>query len=667
VTLLKQVKELLVKALSKKSVIFALCMLLPFAAVGIIKGNSLFPASVCLAVLYVASVTVYLGYDRKKTKLSSESPMLSGLALDYVMQSTLPVVIINKAGDIAWYNKAFATAADIKGTLYGKSLAEKINPSLTPARLFREDALPMFASLGGVQYEISSTLASSSGKQYCITVWQDKTDLLRAKHELSEKNVLVAFIVIDNFSEAMQFVQDKSRTALAVIGSEIDKWSASVNGIMKEYDREKYIIMFEEKYLSELCENRFEILDRIRSITVDDVVMQFTASIGIACSDGTLAEKEAASRVALDHALQRGGDQAVVKTRKATEYYGGRSKSVQKKTKVRSRVFANELCTFISKSSNVIVMGHKYADHDSVASCVAVSRLAKYLGKPVNVVVNIHDYNLKPIFNSMRGKKEYKEYADLFVDRESAQELIRSETLLIVCDVNNPALFEVPELYESAANFIIIDHHRKTGELIREPVRQYIEPASSSVSELMCEILEQVLIPGTLTQAEANLLFSGIILDTKQFTKNTGVGTFGAALYLRSEGASPFEAQKLFRTNIQTFMRESAFENNIQIYRDCIAISVYEGDADGKDRIVAAKAADRLLSVEGVSTSFVLCMIGDEVTVSARSDGNINVQLVLEKFGGGGHFDAAGAQLKNVTLVEAVEKLKSAIDDYLHQ
>ncbi len=664
---LKQAKELLIKALTKKSVIFALCMLLPFAVTGIVKGNLLFAASVCLGVLYVAAVTVYLGYDRKKTKLSSESPMLSGLALDYVMQSTLPVVIINKSGDIAWYNRAFAAAADIKGTLYGKSLAEKINHTLTPSRLFREDALPVFVALSGVQYEVSTTLAASSGKQYCITVWQDKTDLLKAKHELSEKNALVAFLVIDNFSEAMQFVQDKTRTALAVIGSEIDKWSASINGIVKEYDREKYIIIFEEKYLAELCENKFEILDKIRSITVDDVVMQFTASVGIACSDGTLSEKEAASRVALDHALQRGGDQAVVKTRKATEYYGGRSKGVQKKTKVRSRVFANELCALINKSSNVIVMGHKYADHDSVASCVAVSRLAKYLGKPVNVVVNIHDYNLKPIFNSMRGKKEYKEYADLFVDRESAQELLRSETLLIVCDVNNPALFEVPELYESAANFIIIDHHRKTGELVREPVRQYIEPASSSVSELMCEILEQVLLPGTLTQAEANLLFSGIILDTKQFTKNTGVGTFGAALYLRSEGASPFEAQKLFRTNIQTFMRESVFENNIQIYRDCIAISVYEGDADGKDRIVAAKAADRLLSVEGVSTSFVLCMIQDEVTVSARSDGNINVQLVLEKLGGGGHFDAAGAQLKNVTLAQAVEKLKNAIDDYLQQ
>lgn len=663
--LLKQMKEILIKTLSKKSVIFALCMLVPFAAAGAVKGNYLLPASVTLAVLYIAAVAVYLRFDRNSIRLSNESPMLSGLALDYVMQSSLPVVIINKAGEVAWYNKAFIDAADIKGTLYGKSLAEKVNQSLTSQRLFREDALPVFVALGGVQYEVSTTLCSSSGKQYCITVWQDKTDLLRAKHELADKNVLVAFLVIDNFSEAMQFVQDKSRTALALIGSEIDKWCASINGIVKEYDREKYIVVFEEKYLSELCENKFEILDTIRSITVDDVAMQFTASVGIACSDGTLSEKEAASRVALDHALQRGGDQAVVKTRKATEYYGGRSKSVQKKTKVRSRVFANELCSYINKSSNVIVMGHKYADHDSVASCVAVASLAKYLGKRVNVVVNIHDYNLKPIFNSMRGKKEYKEYAELFVDREQAQELVQSETLLVVCDVNNPALFEVPELYESVANYIIIDHHRKTGELVHEPVRQYIEPASSSVSELMCEILEQVLIPGTLTQAEANLLFSGIILDTKQFTKNTGVGTFGAALYLRGEGASPFEAQKLFRTNIQTFMRESVFENNIQIYRDCIAISVYEGEAEGKDRIIAAKAADRLLSVEGVTTSFVLCMIGDEVALSARSDGSINVQLVLEKLGGGGHFDAAGAQMKNVTLAEAVEKLKGAIDEYL--
>ncbi len=655
-------RELFEKLMTKKGATLAAVLLFALSIISAFRDKVLFYVTFGTAVIFLCAMIGIVWYDNKKMTLSADSPMLSGLTLDFVMKCEVPVVIVNTSGEIAWYNKAFLDASALKGTLYGKNLAEKVSSALVPARLFREDALPVLVSMNGIQYEVTTSLTSASGKNYCITMWQDKTDLLRARRELSEKNIVVAFLVIDNFSEAMQFIQDKSRTASAVIGSEIDNWTSSLCGIMKEYDREKYVIMFEEKYLEGLKENKFEILDKIRSITIDDVAVQFTASIGIASVDGTLAEKEAASRASLDLALQRGGDQAVVRHAGTVEYYGGRSQTVQKKTKVRSRVVANELCALMKECSNVIVMGHKYADHDSIASCVAVSRLAKVLSKPVNVVVNIHDFNLKAIFNSMRGMKEYGE---LFVDRDSAMELIQSETLVVVCDVNNPALFEVPELYESAAHFVVIDHHRKTGEFINQPKIAYIEPAASSVSELMCEILEQAAPAGTLPAVEANLLFSGIILDTKQFTKNTGVRTFGAALYLRSEGASPYEAQKLFRTNINDFMRESLFENNIHIYRDCIAISLFEGEADAKDRIAAAKAADRLLTIEGVSTSFVICMINDEVSISARSDGNINVQLVLEKLGGGGHFDSAGAQMKNISLKDALERLKSAIDSYL--
>lgn len=661
---MKAIRDILQKLISKRAVFAAVILLFALAAVAAFVDTTVSVIILAAAVIYTVSVLSVLWYDRKKMTFASESPMLSAITLDFVMSLPLPVVIVNSYGEIAWYNKSFLTTSGTKGTLYGKNIAEKINHALSPARLFRADTAPIHVPMNGIDYEVTCCRVSSAGKSYCITLWENKTNEIFLKKELELRNVLVAFLVIDNFSEAMQFVQDKSRTASAVIGGEIDKWCASLGGIMKEYDREKYIVIFEKRHLEELCENKFEILDKIRSITIDDVVMQFTASIGIADVSGTLAQKEAASRVSLDLALQRGGDQAVLKTEASTEYYGGRSKSVQKKTKVRSRVVANEISAAMRECGNVIVMGHKYADHDSIASCVAVSRLAKHIGKPVNIVVNIHDFNLKAIFNSMRG---IKEYASLFVDRECAQELMRSDTLLIVCDVNNPELFEMQELYEAAGTFIVIDHHRKTAEFKNTPRIAHIEPAASSTAELMSEILEQVTPPGTLPAVEANLLFSGIILDTKQFTKNTGVRTFGAALYLRSEGASPYEAQKLFRTNIHDFMRESVFENNVQIYRTNIAISAYDGDADGRDRIAAAKAADRLLTVEGVSTSFVLCIIDGVVNISARSDGNVNVQLVLEKLGGGGHFDSAGVQLKNISMSEALTLLKQAIDGYLDE
>ena len=626
------------------------------------KGRML-PVCLSFFVLYSAYLVYVLVKDAKSLKCPVANTFLSGMILDYISGIEKPVLIVNKTGTVSWYNEAFIKASGAESAVYGKNAAEEINHSLHAARLFREPISSLELTLSDKAYTVSCNVVSSAGKEYCILLFDDVSELQHTKALLDSKNVLVAFIIIDNFSEALQFVQDKSRTAAAVIGSELDAWSNSLGGIIKEYDRDKYFLIFEKSNLDKLREDKFEILDRLRNISIDEVTMQFTASIGLASIEGTLSEKEAASRACVDLALQRGGDQAVVKLDSTMEFYGGKSQSVQKKTKVRSRVVANELSSLIKQSTNVLVMGHKYADHDCIASSVAVARMAKSLDKQVNIVVNIHDYNLKPIFNSLRGNKEY---TDLFIDRECAQELMRSGTLLVVCDVNNVKLFEVPEIYEAATNVVIIDHHRKIADFENEPKIAYIEPAASSVSELMSEILEQVLEPGSLPPAEANLMLSGIILDTKQFNKNTGVRTFGAALYLRSEGASPYEAQKLFRTSVDDFIRESRFENNIHIYKDSIAISTYEGKATDNDRIAAAKAADRLLTIEGVSTSFVLCTIGDEICISARSDGNINVQLVLESLGGGGHFDAAGAQVKDMSMKEVLEKLKESIDEFLN-
>ncbi len=659
----KPIQAILKGVKKRRTAMYAEAILAVTLIASLIYGDKIIIAiNVAAFTAYTVMLAVTIFRDMKSAKLSSENPLLSSITRDFVTTIDKPVVIVDKECKISWYNKAFINICPQSGALYGKNITDEISHNFNAARLFRDEKTSFSMDYMDRSYEIDCCSVVSGTKHYCIIMWTDNSELVETKALLDSKNTLVAFAVIDNFSEAMQFVQDKSRTASAVIGGVLDSWCASIGGIIKEYDREKYVIIFEKSHLDDIRDNKFDILDKIRAITIDDVAMQFTASIGIARIDGTLSEKEAASRACLDLALQRGGDQAVVKDGSTAEFYGGRSKTVQKKTKVRSRVVANELCTLMKNSSNVLVMGHKYADHDSIASCVAVSRVAKQMGVPVNVVVNIHDFNLKAIFNSMRGQEEYTE---LFVDREYAQELVRSDTLLVVCDVNNVNLFEVPEIYEAAAKFVVIDHHRKTADFVREPVIAYIEPAVSSVSEIMCEILEEVIAPGTLPTVEANLIFAGIVLDTKQFTKNTGTRTFGAALYLRGEGANPYDAQKLFRTSAKDFMRQTDFENNIQIYRDCIAISVYEGDASNSDRITAAKAADRLLSIDGVSTSFVLCAIGDEISISARSDGNINVQLVLEALGGGGHFDAAGAQVKNSTMEQTLKQLKQSIDSFI--
>lgn len=656
-------KEYFKKLFARKSVFFGLFLLVFYTlACGLKKDLPLCILGVALSVFYLAAYVVIYRRTVKKGGMAKDAPLLSGLTLNFVTSLTSPVVMTGESGEIVWYNRAFLAAVGERTTLYGKKLSELIHPSLGAARLLRERGEPICVSWRGVDYTVSCYKTQVSGKTHCFTIWEDTTDLTLARKELEMKSVMVAFVVIDNFAEAIQFIQDKQRTALALIGGVLDTWTASIGGILKEYDKDKFIILFEQRHFGRLDENRFDILDKIREIEIDNITMPFTASIGVSKVTGTLAEKESVARSALDLALQRGGDQAVVKTETGVEYYGGRSKSVQKKTKVRSRVIANELVSLMKQSGNVIVMGHKYADHDSIASCVAVSRIARFLNKPVGVVVNIHDFNLKKIFESMRFRSG--EYDDLFIDREMAHELIRSDTLLVVCDVNNPSFFEVPELYESAASFVVIDHHRKTGEFVNPPKIAYIEPAASSVSELMCEILEQATPSGTLSRPEANLLFAGIILDTKQFTRNTGVKTFGAALYLRSEGADPYDATRLFSSSIDDFTRESVFENNIRIYRDSVAVAVSERDSDLKDKIAAAKAADRLLTVENVRASFVLCRIDGDVHISARSDGSVNVQLITEALGGGGHFDAAGAKLDGMSLAEAEARLASVIDSY---
>lgn len=657
------VKDFIKKFASRKSIISGIVVIAVFvAACAARKQGELVLVGIGLEAIFVIINGLVVWQEVRKSGMTKESPMLSGLTLNFVTSLASPVTIVGETGEIVWYNKAFLAIVQDKGTLYGKKLSDLFNSTLGAARLFRDTNEPIQISDNGVDYEINCYRTSSVGKGHCITVWNDVTKVRKLTEELEMKSLMVAFVVIDNFSEAIQFIQDKQRTALALIGSALDEWTASIGGIIKEYDKDKFVILFEQRYFEKLDESRFDILDKIRDIEIDNINMPFTASIGVSRTDGTLSEKESAARIALDLALQRGGDQAVVKSESSVEYYGGRSKSVQKKTKVRSRVIANELTSLMKQSGNVIVMGHKYADHDSIASCVAVSRIARFVGTPVNVVVNIHDFNLKKIFESMQGQSG--EYDELFVDREDAHELIRSDTLLVVCDVNNPDFFELPELYDSASSLVIIDHHRKTTEYDNPPKISYIEPAASSASELMSEIVEQATPTGTLTKVEANLLFAGLILDTKQFTKNTGVKTFSAAQFLRSEGANPSDATKLFSTSISDFMRESLFENNIHIYKNKIAISVYEKEAEAKDKIAASKAADRLLTVEYVSASFVLCTIGGDVHISARSDGSVNVQLILEKLGGGGHFDAAGAQIAETDLTNALKLLKSAIDEY---
>ena len=469
--------------------------------------------------------------------------------------------------------------------------------------------------------------------------------------------------MIDNLDELMQYVQELYDTAASDVETILRKHMEAVGGIVREYANNKFICVFAAKYLEKFEEDKFSVLDEVREIYVGETSMPVTISIGIAKISGTLYEKERVTQSALDLALQRGGDQVVVKSADGVDFYGGKTKAVQKRTKVRSRVIAGEFMSLLKKSSNVIVMGHRFADFDAFASCLAVARLATFCGVKVNIVADKNDRNLAPCFARL---EEYPEYGALFTDKVEAQDLIRSDTLAVVVDVNNLAFCEAPDIVSNVSNLVIIDHHRKTGEYKVRPSIVYIEPSASSASELLSEFLEQTLPAGTLPKVEADMLFAGLLLDTKRFTHNTGTRTFSSAMYLRGEGASPTDAENLFKTGIKEFLSEAKFESNVVIYKSVIAIALNDAETNSPlMRVSAAKAADRLLSVEGVQAAFALCRIDDTVHISARSQGTINVQLILEKMGGGGHLDSAGAQVKNSSTSNALTTLRAAIDEYL--
>jgi len=615
-----------------------------------VKANPIV-ATLFVCSIYVAVALTYAFYRRGRIFKSGVKPSseISFVLTGSVLNSASPVLVCPDGSDkIVWMNKA---AADLAGGKRQVKLEDVFKCS---------DGALYTAGERVFVREVHSSFGSDD-KHYSVYTMTDVTEREATEKLLRNKETVVAYVVVDNLEELLNYEQEDYRTASAETDRLLRQWANEVGGILKEYQQEKYIFLFEKQHLEGFSKKGFEILDKIRNIRIGENSIPLTVSIGVSHVGANLFEKEKNARSAIDTALQRGGDQAVVKGDGTLDIYGGKTKMAQKRTKVKARAIANELVSHITSAENVIVMFHKFGDFDAIGSAVGIARLAMFCGVPVNIVMNPGDTGIAKCFRWVESLPDYK---GVFVDSASALDLVNSGTLLIVCDVCNKMQFESPALYDSCNNVVIIDHHRKTEEFAIQPRICYIEPSASSASELVSEILEQAIKPGTLLKEEAELLFAGMLLDTKQFSRNTGVRTFSAALYLRGEGASPGEAQLLFRTQLDEFSREIKFENNVTTYRGIFAIAVCEGEADQEDKIAASKAADRLLSIDGVRASFALCQIDGTVHVSARSSGKVNVQLIVEKLNGGGYFDAAGAQMRNVTMTQALTMLKKAIDDY---
>ena len=625
-------------------------------------------AALIVAAVYAVAVVLVIIFVKEGDSGDDESeisaPALSNVMLTAVQKLHSPVFIADEAKErIIWHNKATSSLLDSHSAQVGTKLRDifdfqgsgSISAAAADGKILRTGDRSFRASVTGIR---------TSARQFELFELTEITDIENLYSEIARKNIIVSYVIVDNLSDMLQNQQQMYRDASSKIQDILSEWAKENDGVIKEYDRNHYVFFFEAEKLDEMVVRKFDILDKIRDVRIGDSGTPVTISMGVAnLKDASPEKKEKVAEEALDMALQRGGDQVVVKGEDSIEFYGGRSKTVQKRTKVRARVIANELISRMSSSSNVIIMAHRYPDFDAFGSAVGLARLAMFCGVRVNIV---YDEARSADVKMCRAMLTGDEYRGVFVDSEAALDLVRSDTLLILTDVNNISLVEAPDIAEScASNMIIIDHHRKTAEFATQPLLTYIEPSASSASELVAEMLEQVLPPSMIPVTEANMLLSGILLDTKQFTKNTGTRTFSAALYLRDRGADPNEAQKFFKIGIDDFKREGRFRSNVVVYRDITAIVLGDGEGTPEDRVAAAKTADKLLSVDGVEASFALVKIGDTVHISARSAGIVNVQLILEELRGGGHFDSAGAQVTGSTMQEALLELKAAIDHYI--
>ena len=620
--------------------------------------NPVFSA-IFVAVLYLLAVAL-IAYRRTARSESAPERSIHGLLGEegsvLLKNSKSPIVAFDTHGTILWYNDAMREAASSYDNFIGDNISELLKVDLLD---ITEDDCK--TTIAGRVYTVEGFVVSKNGGGLYLAMLSDITKLSEIEKKYFDEKVAIAYVAIDNVEDALQYVHENSADAVSRIEAILKDWAESMNGVIKPYDNDKYIMFFDSVYLDECVSNRFEILDKIRDTRVGDGV-SITVSIGVSRRNGTLLERELDARDAIDMALQRGGDQVVYKSEDETVYYGGRTKTVYKRSNVRSRAFANQLNSLIARSDNVIVMGHRYGDFDSFGSSIGVARLATLCGVKVNIAVDLRDKNLRPCIEMMQKTDMYEQ---MFVDNADGLDLIGPDTLVILVDHSAPQRAQFSDIAAKAGSIAIIDHHRKNDNPAESVKLSYIDPSSSSCCELVSEMLESAVSSQNLLKEEADMLLAGILLDTKQFTRNTGTRTFGSAQYLRGAGANPTDVYDLFKALPSDLSKEARFHTSIVMYKDAIALACCDGETDESFRVIASKAADKMLTLKGVDAAFTLVRIGDQVHISGRSTGKVNVQLILEKLNGGGHFDVAGAQVPSATIIEVLEKLKASIDDYL--
>lgn len=568
----------------------------------------------------------------------------------------MSAVIIDSAGRIVWTNGKF-TEEFPDCCEYGMELSNITD--IPPADFFTDDGITV--RYNDSVYKVFARIPDEDeAKELTLLFFNNITDITALETEKKLSQPVVILFMVDGYEELISGCLESEKAHVSVqIDKLLEDFAGQTTGVLRKNASDRFIAVIEERHLQEILRNKVEILDKAREIFVNDR-LNVTMSIGIGRTGKTLKESEQFARQALEMALGRGGDQAAVKTDNGFEFYGGVSKGVERHTKVKTRIIANSLLELVDNADKIFIMGHKYSDLDSVGSSVGLTCAIRNLGKSAWAVCDYNTSLAKVLidrFPHVDGEEP------LFTEPADAMEELTDNSLLIICDTHNPLIIESKELYEKAKKIVVIDHHRKMVNYIDNAVIFHHEPYASSASEMVTELIQYFGEAGKLRAVQAECLLAGIMLDTKNFVMKTGVRTFEAAAVLRKMGADTITVKKMFSSSIDSYKRKTQIVAEAEIYRKC-AIAPCDFYADDL-RIVAPQAADELLTIKNVDASFVLFKtMSNEISISARSMGNLNVQLIMEALGGGGHQTMAGAQLKDVTVNEVLDTLKKSIDDY---
>ena len=590
-----------------------------------------------------------------------------------LVNSPFPLIIMETTGNIIWKSAKFINEfanEDIKSIT--KSLAKEIKLDILEETFSKDKtkskSIQKEITIGKKTYKVLGEYLKSKKKkqnEYMMTLYfLDDTENLKVKKEIEEQKNCIGIITIDNYEEMVQMLSSEKRTLiLAEIEKNIYDWANEIGGLIVKTDRNtSYLYFLSQKELEKIKEDKFEILDKIKEIDTDEMV-SLTLSIAISNEGKTDLEKYQSTKVAMDVVLGRGGDQAVIREDDKYTFFGGRTLEVEKRTKVKARTVARALEQVIGEASNVFIMGHTNADIDSIGSSLGIYSLVRSLNKEAYVVNNTIGLSVDNFIDAIKEDEQYK---NILISKTEALNKITNDSLLVIVDTHKKTYVEVPELLEKTNKIVIIDHHRKSPDFIENAILTFHEVYASSAAELVTEILQYAETDVELTTIEAEGLYAGIMMDTKNFTFKTGVRTFEAAAFLRKKGVDILKVKKWLQSNLESYNVIADVVKNAEIVNNSIGISIYEKE-DKNANVICAKAADELLTISDITASFVLGIQGNQICVSGRSIGDINVQLILEKLGGGGHITVAGAQMEGMTLEEAKQEIIRCINEYMNE